>query len=560
MMQFMFLYIDEIAGKGVGFLTVLEMIFYLSLTFVPMALPISVLISSVMVYGALGERYELATAKSAGISFQRMMLPAFVFALFVSISSFIVSEYIIPVANVKSRSRLYDISKKKPTLNIKAGIFNTAFDGYGIRVKEKSEDGSKIKDVILYDYNSQYQGTSNMILAKDGEMIITPDQKYFVLILNDGKQYQEVKRYNRGKQVEEPFMVTSFDKYQKVFDLSAFELKNTNESYFKNHQKTMNTRELISSIDSTESRMRIVKDRIELEMSYDLPFLESRILKERALEESDSTQNTEEKLDSTAMAEDSLAKRDGTKMNGEYLDTSTAEVLNTMVVDTDTGDSSQNEAKKVVDKEVKEDAKTVKTSKSAKSEATSTKRTVSEYALKWVNLSPSFIDSLPKDSLLVETIPSRHSVDLIGSLRSSVQSAKDQLGYRSKQLSSDRIKIVKSTYELHYKFVLALSCLVFVLIGGSMGSIVRKGGFGYSLLIAIIFFISFIMLSITFRKTAESFRISSFLGAYLPLFILFPISIFLLYKAINDSKLSLDLTRVNRFFRSIGQRLSKSKS
>ena len=134
MMQFMFLYIDNIAGKGVGIFVIMEFIFYLSLTFIPLALPISILIASVMVYGALGERYELASIKSAGISYQRMLYPAFVFSIFVAIFSFVASEYIIPVANVKARSRLFDMSSKKPTLNIKEGIFNTDFEGFGIRL------------------------------------------------------------------------------------------------------------------------------------------------------------------------------------------------------------------------------------------------------------------------------------------------------------------------------------------------------------------------------------------------------------------------------------------
>ena len=112
MMQFMFLYIDEIAGKGVGIFNIMEFIFYLSLTFFPLALPISVLIASVMVYGALGERYELASIKSAGVSYQRMLYPTVIFSCFVAVFSYISSEYIIPVANVKSRSRLYDMSKK----------------------------------------------------------------------------------------------------------------------------------------------------------------------------------------------------------------------------------------------------------------------------------------------------------------------------------------------------------------------------------------------------------------------------------------------------------------
>ncbi|WP_369427772.1 LptF/LptG family permease [Membranihabitans maritimus] len=526
MMQFMFLYIDEIAGKGVGIFTILEMMFYMSLTFVPMGMPISILISSVMVYGALGERYELATAKSAGISFLRMMYPSIVFALLVSVLSFICSEYIIPVANVKARSRLYDISKKKPTLNIKEGVFNTDFDGYGIRIGEKSSDGSEIKDVVLYNYNSNYEGTSNIIIAKSGEMIVTPDQKAFVMVLKDGKQYQEVKRYNRTRSSEDPFMVTSFEKYQKVFDLSDFQLQNTNENYFKDHQSTKNTRQLRSTIDSTEKKLEAQRDRIDLEISYDLPFIESRILQEREMEK-------EEK-------QDSLEKIDTIRERGDSVD---GERIDSIVEDGNVNrDGERNHMA---------GAKRVENTAAERNKKVNTTRT--QYQLDWQKLTPEYLMELSeKDSLLIEVIPNKdNSLDLMGSLRSNIQSMKDQVGYKTKQIESDRSRIVKSTYELHYKFVMSISCLIFVLIGGSMGSIVRKGGFGYSLLIAIVFFVAFIMMSITFRKLSEGYRISPVLGAYLPIIILLPIGMFLVHKAVNDSKMSLDFSRIVRYFRRV---------
>src|SRR5699024_7893442 len=162
----------------------------------------------------------------------------------------------------------------------------------------------------------------------------------------------------------------------------------------------------------------------------------------------------------------------------------------------------------------------------------------------WEQLTPGFLDSIPHDSLLLEGVPAKDRTEVISSVRSGFQSMKDQVSYRSKQMDADYSKIVKSTYELHFKYALAMSCIIFVLIGGSMGSIVRKGGFGYSLLISIVFFVTFIMMTILFRKTSEGYRLSPVLAAYLPNIILLPIGIFLVYKAVNDSKLSLDFTRI----------------
>lgn len=533
MMQFMFLYIDEIAGKGVGIFVIVEFIFYLSLTFIPLALPISILIASVMVYGNLGERYELASIKSAGISYQRMLYPIIFFSFLAAGFSFVASEYIIPVANVKSRSRLYDMSKKKPTLNIKEGVFNTDFEGYGIRIGKKNKDGTHIEDVILYDYSSNYNGTSNIIIAKRGQMIVTPGENAFVMILEDGKQYQEVQRYRQSQSSSEPFMVTQFERYQKVFDLSAFQLQSTNESYFKNHQSSMNTKELRAAIDSTRSRLNALHDRVELEMAYDLPFIRSKILEQRQLER-DSLQNVEdpEATTETEAVADSIIEK-GKDDSDSVSVTHSLTVTDSMEMDTLPDLTVRESEAHLVRKPAaeRENPEPIKLSQPAA-------QTV------WEQLTPGFLDSIPHDSLLLEGVPAKDRMEVISSVRSGFQSMKDQVSYRSKQMDADYSKIIKSTYELHFKYALAMSCIIFVLIGGSMGSIVRKGGFGYSLLISIVFFVTFIMMTILFRKTSEGYRLSPVLAAYLPNIILLPIGIFLVYKAVNDSKLSLDFTRI----------------
>lgn len=544
MMQFMFLYIDDIAGKGVGIFVIMEFIFYLSMTFIPLALPISVLIASVMVYGALGERYELASIKSAGISYQRILAPTLIFSVFVALFSFVASEYIIPVANVKARSRLFDMSTKKPTLNIKEGIFNNDFEGYGIRVGKKSPDGSHIQDIILYDYSSNYKGGSSIIIAEKGEMVITPDETAFVMVLENGKQYQEVKRYNRGQTANEPFMVTHFNKYQKVFDLSDFQLKNTNENYFKNHESTMNTAQLRRTIDSTKIRLNNLKDRVDLEMSYELPFIRSSILenreKEKLLKKDSLTQVEKDTLTLTKIDSMSQKKKDSLSQGKKGNDS--IDSMNSKVDRIPNPDSI-----------TKPSPKLTKTSTIIKPNRTidvpSDEGSSAYDAFSWDQLTPSYLATLPQDSLLIEVLPGTRSSDIVSSLRSNLQSMKDQISYRSKQMDSDHSKVIKSTYELHFKIALAISCILFVLVGGAMGSIVRKGGFGYSLLISIVFFVIFIMMTILFRKTSEGGRLSPVIAAYLPVFVLLPVGLFLVYKAVKDSNMSLDLSRIRTWVR-----------
>lgn len=541
MMQFMFLYIDDIAGKGVGMLVIMEFIFYLTMTFIPLALPISVLIASVMVYGALGERYELASIKSAGISYQRMLAPTLIFSVFVALFSFVASEYIIPVANVKARSRLFDMSTKKPTLNIKEGIFNNDFEGYGIRVGEKDPDGSHIRDIILYDYASNYKGSSSIIIAEKGEMVITPDESAFVMVLENGKQYQEVKRYNRGQTANEPFMVTHFNKYQKVFDLSEFQMKSTNENYFKNHESTMNTAQLRGTIDSTKTRLNNLKDRVDLEMSYELPFIRSAILETRAEEK-------QREKDSIALSGKDSFLLDTLEPDLDTLGLDTLELgLDTLESDHDTL-KSDLDSLEIMDTVKETTIKLTKSSTITKPNRTidvpGDEGSVAYDAFSWDQLTPEYLKTLPHDSLLIEVLPGVNKSDMVSSVRSNLQSMKDQISYRSKQMDSDHSKVIKSTYELHFKFALAISCILFVLVGGAMGSIVRKGGFGYSLLISIVFFVIFIMMTILFRKTSEGGRLSPVLAAYLPVLILLPIGVFLVYKAVKDSKMALDVDRI----------------
>jgi lipopolysaccharide export system permease protein len=146
-MQTLWLYIDTIVGKGVGILLMMEMIGYLSVSLIPMALPIAIIIGAVMVFGNLGERYELSSLKSAGVSLIRIMLPLMVLTGMLSVFSFFCSDNLIPVSLLKFKSRLYDIKTQKPTLNLETGLFNYDFGGYVIRIGEKGDDNRTIKDL-----------------------------------------------------------------------------------------------------------------------------------------------------------------------------------------------------------------------------------------------------------------------------------------------------------------------------------------------------------------------------------------------------------------------------
>ena len=181
-MQFLWKYIDDLIGKGLDIGQVSELMIYSIARFVPLALPIAVLISSVMVLGKLGENYELAALQSSGISLISIMKPIFILIVLISISSFLFSNYVMPIANFKGGSLLYDIKKKKPAINIKEGIFYNDIDGFSIKIGSK--DDGILNNILIYDHKENL-GNKKVISAKSGKMKITDDEKYMELYLYD---------------------------------------------------------------------------------------------------------------------------------------------------------------------------------------------------------------------------------------------------------------------------------------------------------------------------------------------------------------------------------------
>ena len=196
-MQFLWKYIDDILGKGFSIFEILELISYYGLTIIPMALPISILIASVMVFGDMSEKHELPTLKSAGVSLVRIMRGGILLAVLTFVFSLFASNYLKPTASFKFKKRFDVITKQKSTLNIEEKIFNDDFNNFIIRVDEKSKDGKSMKDVLIYDHTKPDKSLINVISSDSAEMYSTEDGRYFVMNLFDGMQYQEDNRTKR---------------------------------------------------------------------------------------------------------------------------------------------------------------------------------------------------------------------------------------------------------------------------------------------------------------------------------------------------------------------------
>ena len=269
-MQFLWKYIDDLVGKGLEWYIIAELIFYASASFVPLALPLAVLLSSIMTFGSLGENYELVALKSSGISLFRFMGSLIVAVVFISAGAFFFSNNILPVANLKFGTLLYDIRHQKPALNIKPGIFYNGIEGFNIKVGGKDSDNKTIHDIIVYDHTSG-RGNDNVLIAEKGEMYSSEDDRYLILKLYNGKQYNEVKPES-GK-YEYEHMRTYFEEWEKYFDLSEFSLQRTDENFWKNHYQMLNLKQLQNSIDTLKKEMEARNENMRKNVNQYFSFL-----------------------------------------------------------------------------------------------------------------------------------------------------------------------------------------------------------------------------------------------------------------------------------------------
>ncbi len=423
-------YIDEMVGKGIDFVSLLQMIGTVSLTIgVLFALPISVLLASLMTFGNLGESYELVAIKASGISLLRFMRPLFILILLICGLAFLFNNYIIPKANLKFYTMLSDIRISKPSFDIKEGEFYTGIGNYAIQIEKKDDKKGLLKNIVIYENaNNNYQ--DNFITADSGRMVVSKDKRSLDFILYNGERIQE-----RGKEINQntDFIRIQFKEYKKTFDISSMMLKKTNDSLNKDFYKALNLSQLNANIDSLNKVKAKFIDKIKPILKINLRFL-------KVLE--DSTWNDKIKLN------DSFAK---------------------------------------------------------------------------IPLKNIYPDSAKENISGV-------IVEKFNNVKSTLES--ELFDYNNK---NDSLRFHKM--EWHRKYTFSVICLVMFLIGAPMGAIIRKGGLGTPLLIAIIFFVIYFIFFSIGEKNANADTLTPFQGLWLPVFILLPVGLYLVYQARRDSQI-----------------------
>ena len=432
LMQFLWVYVDDLVGKGLSFKILMELFFHASVTFVPMALPLAILLASIMSFGDLGEHYELVAIKASGISIWTAMRPLFIFSIMLSGLAFIFSNSINPVAMLKFKTLLFDVRKQKLAFDIKEGVFYKDIENYVIYVDKKGKDGSTIYGVKIYDHTDR-DGNNKIMVADSGVMSLSPNQRSIIFTLYNGHNYTEDNSDKETYKFNRPFERMSFREEQIKFSLASFDLTRSNEDMYKSYQSMMNIHQLTTALDSLERR-------------YDE-------------KQGKFTKGFEQRLSNYE------------KVRSEELGV----------------------------------------------------RSCDHSSL----LTPNSTLTWP---LLEHLEPEKRSA-ILEVATGTARTAKENVAFNSQDLGAHRLNIKKHKKELHKKFTLSFACIIFFLIGAPLGTIIRKGGLGLPVVISVLFFVIYYIISTVAERMAEFGDLNMFLGVWLSSIVILPIGLFLTFKA-----------------------------
>ncbi len=527
-MQTLWMYIDDIAGKGVGFFLLTELVGYMSVSMIPMALPLAVLISSVMVMGNMAERYELSSMKSAGVSLWRVMWPLMWVTALVGGVSFLCSNHLIPVSNLKFKSRLHDIKYQKPALSLEESVFNNDFQGFSIRIGDKRSDGRTIHDVQVFDNREANQGRLTLVTADSGQMYGTPDGNFFIMDLYDGYQYLEPKPTQTKNGRNYPMMRASFRAWTKVFDLYEFELDRTDENLFKSHHTMLSNRQLLIAIDSIDRDIAGKILRLAEVTNRNYYFWD------KAWEEEQAARREKEAADIRA-AKQEAARAAAVASGG-------ADTLSDAVVPLTVTRSAPGT--------LPDRSSSVPPGGPARGRKIEAPR---DQIDPWPQDIRGELSAYP--SFVSLFIPSKQDL-LMEKAAGIVRTLKDQAVNTEQSLRRTRESRVKHIFEYHMKFNLAVACIVFLFIGAPMGAIVRKGGFGWPMLISIVFFMLFIIINIFSKNIAERSVIYPVPASWMSTLVVFPLGWLLTYWAMRD----MGWSHIREAFRLLPRRSRKPRT
>ena len=433
MMNIVWRYIDELVGKGLSAGIIIELMTYFMANMIPLGLPLAMLLAAIMTMGNLGENYELLAMKSAGMSLIRITKPLIILVSLISVGSFFIGNNLVPYANKKVFSILYDIRQQKQSLEFQDGLFFNGIDNMSIRVSRQEPETHLLHDVLIYD-NRAANGDMNTIVADSGYIRLSDDKKYLLVTLFNGETYEQTRSSQWFTQSKLRHHI--FEKQDQVIPMEGFAMGRTDANQFSNSQ-TKNINELQHDIDSLEKMVNSATTR-----SYE------PLLKEQIFSRDNSV----------------LPQPDSLRI-----------------------DKSR------------------------------------------------FRDMAAMDS--IATLQMREKERVWNQARTLAKNSRNMFSFDESAAKEALNQLYRSKVEWHKKMSLPVSIMIFFLIGAPLGAIIRKGGLGMPIVVSVSFFVIYYIITITGEKMAKEGTWGSFAGMWIATFILLPISVYLTYKATNDSNL-----------------------
>ena len=490
LMQFLWKHIDDLVGKGLPVSLIAELFFYAGVSMVPMALPLAILLASLMTYGNFGEKFELTAMKASGISLVHSMRPLIVLISLIAIGAFFFQNYALPPAQVKMWTLLFSMRQKSPEVEIPEGVFYDQIPGYNLLVQTKNQDTGMLYDMMIYDV-TRGGDNATILLADSGRMAFTGDMKYLYLHLYSGEQFENL-REQKALDKNVPFRRESFLDKQILIPFDA-NFNRMDEGGIRSQYVGKNIVELQHTIDSVSGRIDSIGGKYANDLRREaFPLLIDRRtgnpVFQKSINNSENNSSNFGGRKSGSSAASLSGRRNGSASSGRNV--SSGKVSSDSY--RESGDKATGEAEEEV-------------------------------------VIPIDMDSL------MQAVPLDRRPRLFDNALSLSRRHVSEVQFKSATITDEKLSVRRHQIELLKKYTLSVACLIFFFIGAPLGAIIRKGGLGTPLVISVLLFLFYYIIDNTGYKMARDGRWEVWIGIWLSTFILAPLGIYVTYKAMNDS-------------------------
>lgn len=514
-------YVDEIFGKDLKWIELGQLIFHFSVFQTPIAFPLSIMLASLMAFGNLGEHFELTAIKSAGISLVRALMPIYIMVTMITVLAFYSNNYFVPYSALKAYSLLYDIRQKKPALDIQPGLFYAGIENYKIKVDAKGRDGKSLLGLTIYDH-SKHRGNTEVILADSGRMYTILNDQYLKFELFNGVHYTEgdapSPRTTRGRRavVVRPFTRTSFERSEMIFDLSSFGMSRTDEGLFASNRLMRNFSQLGGDLDSLGNQIDLATGEIyNLSSRY---FNYSSI--KTAVYVPPEVQEAIDRADSIRNIDLAIERAKDAAGNPNWQVVTVEEAPQRQIsLRRPPGAKKVTPRRNPIKARDLDEEGRVKT-KNPLIDSTFTNKEI-------------YILNKYSQRLARRNAKTRQIKTAISTAR-QVKSKLVAQNNRRKRLTTDYYIF---DIQWHKMLATAFACVSMFLIGAPLGAIIKRGGIGFPVIISVLFFIIYYVISIGGEKYAKGGSVDVWLGVWTANLVLIPVGIVFLRQAKNDARL-----------------------